>query len=157
MTDFEENNFTDDESSAFDWLGWRHLESELSAFYTVLETVAEKLAGFKTFEPMLTALNEELLHFVSDISSVMDECEDDMDAALQCVHELSQEQSYLFEALDNFLSTSDELLNNLEETLPPTVYQDLSGLIYNYEDEIEKAVKHFGDVLAGAVSPPASL
>ena len=94
---------------------------------------------------------------MSDISFVMDECEDDMDAVLQCVHELSQEQSYLFEALDNFLSISEEVLNNLEETLPPTVYQDLSGLINSYEDDIDKAARHFADVLAGAVVAPESL
>ena len=51
MTSFEEDKFTDDDASAFDWLGWRHLESELNTFYTVLETVTEKLAAFKTFEP----------------------------------------------------------------------------------------------------------
>jgi len=157
MTDFEKCKFTDDDASAFDWLGWRHLESELSDLSTVLETVAEKLVGFKTFEPIVTALNNELQQFVSDISAVMDECEDDMDAVLQCVHELSQEQSYLFEALDNFLSTSGEVLDKLEETLSSTVFQDLSGLINNSEDEIEKAVRHFANVLAGAVTPLESL
>lgn len=157
MSDFENIEPDGDDSSAFDWLGWRHMQAELSALNTVLERKLEALSTFKTFEPMVEALNDELLHFVNDISDIMDQCEDDVDAVIQCISDLSQEQSYLCEALDGFQSSCDEVLDSLKDAVPPAVFADLSNLATSHIDEVVKAAKHFANVLAGAVSPPQSL
>lgn len=157
MSEFENLDPVGDHSSAFDWLGWRNMEAELDALNSALERVTETLSTFKTFEPIVEAINDELLHFVNDVSDIMYECENDMDSVLQCISDLSHEQFNLFEALEVFQSGCDAVLDNLEDAVPQAVFTDLSNLATSHIDEIVKAVKHFANVLAGAVGPPQSL
>ena len=143
MSDYEN-------SAGEDWPGWQNLDKAIEAFLGATSSALEILKDFSVAKPIVVWLGDEADSEVEDYQERLENCRDDLSAALDLVANLRDEAESFSETLTFLDDVEGEMEEQLGESASDEVKESISEFIVAKLEPVRETGWHLYHVMIQA-------